>query len=263
LICDLDGVVYRGDTPIDGAAAALGHVREAGVGVVFCTNNSTQTVEHYKEKLARHGIEASAGEIVTSAVVCGEVFAARGLAGARALVVGGPGLVESVSAAGLVVEEDPDPSTVDVVAVGLDATFDYDALRRAALSVHAGAELFATNDDATYPAPGGREWPGAGAILAAIEVASKRRAEVMGKPHPPMMEAAERRLPGARRIGMVGDRPETDLRGGEAMGWTTILVLSGVTPAARASEVEPKPDVVLESIADLPRWLFGDARAST
>jgi HAD superfamily hydrolase (TIGR01450 family) len=261
VVCDLDGVVYRGDTPIDGAAAAFARVRAAGIGVVFCTNNSSQTVEHYQAKLGRQGIEASPDEIVTSAVVCGEMLAARGLAGARALVIGGPGLLQSVSGAGLVVEDDPDPATIDVVAVGLDETFDYGALRRAALAIHAGAELFATNDDATYPAPRGEEWPGAGAILAAIEVASGRRAEVMGKPHQPMMEAAERRLRGARRIAMVGDRPETDLRGGVARGWTTILVLSGVTTAARAPEVEPRPDVVLESIAELPRWLLGDASA--
>jgi HAD superfamily hydrolase (TIGR01450 family) len=238
---------------------AFGRVRAAGIGVVFCTNNSAQTVEHYRAKLAHHGVEASPDEIVTSAVVCGEMLAARGFAGGRALVIGGPGLEQSVSAAGLAVEDDPEPSTIDVVALGLDETFDYYALRRAALAIHAGAELFATNDDATYPAPRGEEWPGAGAILAAVEVASGRRAEVMGKPHPPMMEAAQRRLPGARRIAMVGDRPETDLRGGAAKGWTTILVLSGVTAAARVHEVEPRPDVVLQSIADLPHWLLGEA----
>ena len=257
MVCDLDGVVYRGDTPIPGAADALRIVRAEGVGVVFCTNNSAHTVEHYRARLRRHGIDADPNEIVTSAVVCGEVLEARGLAGARALVIGGAGLLQSVSDAGLVVPDDPDPSTIDVVTVGLDEAFDYNALRRAALALHAGAELIATNDDATYPAPGGLEWPGAGAILAAVEVASGGRAEVMGKPHPPMMDAVARRLADARRIAIVGDRPETDLRGGADQGWTTVLVLSGVTTAAQAPAAEPRPDVVLDSLSDLPQWLLG------
>jgi HAD superfamily hydrolase (TIGR01450 family) len=256
LVCDLDGVVYRGDTPIPGAADALGIVRAEGVGVVFCTNNSAYTVEHYRARLQRHGIDSDPDEILTSAVVCGEVLAARGFAGARALVIGGPGLVRSVSDAGLVVEDDPDPSTIDVVTVGLDEDFDYNALRRAALAVRTGAELIATNDDATYPAPGGVEWPGAGAILAAVEVASGGRAEVMGKPHSPMMDAAGHRLADAERIAIVGDRPETDLQGGADKGWTTILVLSGVTTAAQVPAADPRPDVVLDSLADLPEWLF-------
>jgi HAD superfamily hydrolase (TIGR01450 family) len=230
---------------------AFGRVRAAGIGVVFCTNNSAQTVEHYRAKLARHGVEASPDEIVTSAVVCGEMLAARGFAGGRALVIGGPGLEQSVSAAGLAVEDDPEPSTIDVVALGLDETFDYYALRRAALAIHAGAELFATNDDATYPAPRGEEWPGAGAILAAVEVASGRRAEVMGKPHPPMMDAVARRLTECRAIAIVGDRPQTDLRGGMARGWTTILVTSGVVSPEDAPKVDPAPDVILGSLADL------------
>jgi len=256
LVCDLDGVVYRGDSPIPGAADALALVRAAGVEIVFCTNNSAHTVEDYGARLERHGIDARPNEIVTSAVVCGEVLAERRRAGARALVLGGQGLVESVSDAGLVVDEDPDPFSIDVVAVGLDEAFDYNALRRAALALHAGAELIATNHDATYPAHGGLEWPGAGAILAAVEVASGRRAEVMGKPHAPMMDAVERRLAGARRIALVGDRPETDLQGGVNKGWTTVLVLSGITTAAQLPTVEPRPDVVLDSLADLPEWLL-------
>jgi ribonucleotide monophosphatase NagD (HAD superfamily) len=105
-------------------------------------------------------------------------------------------------------------------------------------------------------------WPGAGAILASIEIASGRRAEVMGKPHRPMMEVAARHLldlsgagsggqKRAGRIAMVGDRPETDLDGARSMGWTTVLVLSGVTDAATAARLDPAPDLVLEGLAAL------------
>jgi 4-nitrophenyl phosphatase len=137
-----------------------------------------------------------------------------------------------------------------VVVVGWDPGFDYEAMKRAALAVRAGAELIATNDDAAFPAPEGL-WPGAGAILASIEVASGRKAEVMGKPHVPMMDAVARRVAGAERIGLVGDRPETDLAGGRARGWTTILVTSGVTTPADAYGIDPAPDLILSGLSEL------------
>ena len=74
---------------------------------------------------------------------------------------------------------------------------------------------------------------------------------MMGKPYRPMMESALRRLPDASHIAMVGDRPDTDLAGATAMGWTTILVLSGVTTPEEVSALDPSPDLVLGSLAEL------------
>jgi 4-nitrophenyl phosphatase len=251
LVCDLDGVVYRGDEPIPGAIETIERVRRAGVGVVLCTNNSRSTVTQYRRKLGDMGLVVSAREVLTSAVVTGEVLARRARPGATALVLGGDGVRESVAGAGVSVMRNDDDGPADVVVVGLDTSFSYESLRRAADAVRAGAAFIATNDDATFPASGDRLWPGAGAILASVEVASGRSAEVMGKPHAPMMDAAERRLPGARDIAIVGDGPDTDLAGGRAKGWTTILVLSGVTSSDDARVLDPPPDNVLDSLADL------------
>jgi phosphoglycolate/pyridoxal phosphate phosphatase family enzyme len=247
VMCDLDGVLYRGDRAIEGAAEAVDRLRAVGVRLLFCTNNSHYTVEQYVTRLARMGVRAAADEVLTSAVVTAEVLAARGLRGSRALVVGGDGIVAALAAEGIEVGDREAP---DVVVVGWDPAFTYEDMRVAADAVRGGAFFVATNADATFPAPAGL-WPGAGSILASIERASGRRAEVMGKPHDPMMEVAARRLVGARRVAVVGDRPDSDLAGGAARGWTTILVLSGVTAPDDVASVEPRPDYVVESIAAL------------
>jgi HAD superfamily hydrolase (TIGR01450 family) len=249
LVCDLDGVVYRGDEPIAGAADAINRMRAGGVRVVFCTNNSYPTVEDHRLKLARLGIDVHPSELLTSAVVTGETLAARGLGGRSALAIGGRGLREALLRAGL--ELNDSAVRADVVVVGYDPEFTYEAMRRASLAVRAGAEFVATNEDPALPAPAGALWPGAGAIVASIAVASGRRPEVMGKPHAAMMDAMEKRLGGARRVVIVGDRPETDLAGGAAKGWTTILVLSGVTASAGARLARPAPDHVVDSLAAL------------
>ena len=247
IVCDLDGVVYRGDEPVEGSPAAIEALRGAGMRVLFCTNNAGPTLGEYVAKLEGMGIRCEEEDLVTSSVVAAEVVAAE-RPSARAVVVGGPGLHEALQQRGIS-ETDGD---ADVVVVGRDTAFSYDDMARAATAVRAGASFYATNDDATYPDRSG-ELPGAGAIVAGIEVAAGTRARVLGKPHRPMMEAALRRLPQGVELAMVGDRPETDLDGARAMGWKTVLVLSGVTDAAAAARVSPQPDVIVDRLASLVR----------
>ena len=200
----------------------------------------------YVEKLGGVGLHVDPADIVTSSVVTGEVLAANGW-GRSAVVIGGDGVREALTKAGIEIVDAPSYDA-DLVVVGWALDFTYDDMKRATLAITNGARLVATNEDAAYPAPEGL-WPGTGAIVASIEVAAGVKAEVMGKPHPPMMEAAARRLEGCERIAVVGDRPDTDLAGGHSLGWTTILVLSGVT--TDATGVTPVPDLVLDSLADL------------
>jgi len=250
LMCDMDGVLYRGDEPVPGAADAVERLRARGTKIVFCTNNSSATVDTYVAKLTGMGITAEAEEVLTSAVVTAHVLKERGYRNKRAIVVGGEGLKSCLASVGVVVVDDPDVSDVDVVAIGLDPSFNYATLRRAADAVRSGAAFVASNADATFPTALGVE-PGAGSLVAAIEVAAGRPAEVIGKPHAPMMDAVATRLADAGHIAAVGDRPDTDIAGASARGWTTVLVLSGVTSAAEALRLDPQPDLILDSIADL------------
>jgi 4-nitrophenyl phosphatase len=250
LVCDLDGVIYRGGDPLPGAVDAIHRLRARGVKVLFCTNNSRSTVSDYVEKLTSMGLEAVEDDVLTSAIVTAEVLRERGFSGRTAMIVGGDGVREALGNVCISVKDDPSVTVTDLVVVGWDPSFTYDAMRRASIAVRRGALLIATNDDASFPAEDAL-WPGAGAILASIETAAGVTAEVMGKPHAPMMTAAARRLEGCKEIAVVGDRVDTDLAGGVARGWTTILVLSGVTTPKQATKADPQPDIVLGSIAEL------------
>lgn len=250
LVCDLDGVVYRGSNVVEGAVEAIDGLTARGVKVLFCTNNSNPTVGRYLEKLSGFGLRVTADDILTSATVTAEILQQRGFAGKTAIAVGGEGLREALASVCISVKDEPDVTVADLVVVGFDPTFTYDAMKRAALAVRRGAVLVATNDDASFPAEDAL-WPGSGAILASIETATGARAEVMGKPRRAMMEVAARRLEGCSDIAVVGDRPDTDLAGGRLFGWKTILVLSGVTSAAAAEKLDPAPDHIIGSIAEL------------
>ena len=249
LVADLDGVLYRGKRPIPAAIAAVHTLRERGMRVVFCTNNSATTRADYVAKLASMGLQVAPDDLVNSSEVAARALAQRGLQGRRALVLGGPGVRDAVKRAGLVLIG-PDENEADVLVMGRDKSFDFTLLDRAAHVVRNGALFIATNDDPAYPSEGHVE-PGAGALVAAVSVASGRTPEVFGKPHRPMMEAAAALFPGGARLAIVGDQPHTDLDGGRSMGWATILVLSGVTDAAGAERIDPRPDLVLDDLSGL------------
>lgn len=247
VVCDLDGVVYRGEDPIEGSAEAIERMRDRGMRFLFCSNNSNTTVDGYRAKLARFGVDADRDEILTSGVVLSHVLRREVEPGATVFCVGGKGLREAVDGAGLRAISDRD---ADVVVVGWDLDFTYEAMRTAAHALDAGAAFYASNSDASFPAPDGK-WPGTGAILAAIETASGRRAEVVGKPHAPMRDLAAERLAGCERIGVVGDRADTDIALGLAMGWQTALVLSGITEPGDVAHLRFVPDEIAGTLAEV------------
>ncbi len=108
----------------------------------------------------------------------------------------------------------------------------------------------ATNADASYPAADGN-WPGAGALLAAIETTTGVRAEVFGKPEAPIMLAALDRAGGGRPL-VVGDRLETDIAGAARLGWDSLLVLTGIS---KAEDVSASPIAPTFVAADLASFL--------
>lgn len=249
---DLDGVVWLGATPIPGAAEAIARLRAAGERVAFVTNNSFGRRADVAAKLVSHGIEPG-DDIVTSAVV------AAGLVqpGERALVCGGPGIVEELTARGVELVDASAPEArdgaFDVVVVGYHPTFDYHRMDTASAAVRAGARLLATNDDATYPMDTGIK-PGGGAILASIATAAGVAPEVAGKPHEPAAALVRDRL-GPDGV-MVGDRPDTDGRFALALGYRFGLVLSGVTTEADLP-TDPPADLCAVDLATLVADVLG------
>lgn len=237
---------------VPGAAEAIESLRELDLRLLFLTNNGTKSAAAVKEKLDRLGIGCAEDEILTAATVTAEEVARRGHASKPAYVVGREGIRDELRSVGVSILEGDAGKEAELVVVSGDFEFTYEKMHIAATAVRNGAVFIASNDDPTFPDAEGLR-PGAGAVLSGIETAGGRSAEVMGKPHRAMMEMAARRLAGAQNVAMVGDQPGTDLAGARTLGWMTILVLSGVTDAATAATLEPAPDLVLGSIAELSR----------
>ena len=247
ILLDLDGVLYRWPEPIPGAADAVATLREAGKGLAFVTNNASGTPDEVAERLSSVGVRAEPREVVTSALAAASAVAERGVR--SAFVVGEGGLIAALEDRGVRVV-DGSARDVGAVVVGFDRGVTYDKLKDASVLVASGVPLIASNADASFPARDGEAWPGAGALIAAIETTTGAKAEVIGKPEPPLLELALEAAGGGRPL-VVGDRLDTDIAGAARLGWDSALVLTGV---ARREDVESatwKPTFVVERLEDL------------
>ena len=252
LILDLDGCIYVGDEPIEGAVEAVEALRAAGKPFAFATNNSRYATEDYVTKLWGLGIQASLTDVVTVGGAAQHLLAeTRG--GRTAFVIGTEAMHRHVTDAGLRVLNGTDlASRAEVVVVGGTDQLTYDDLRNATLAVRRGADLLATGRDPTYPQPDGL-WPGTGAILAAVELASDRTAGIIGKPEPQLFLTALDRL-GDRKTLVIGDNLEMDVVAAEAAGLDAALVLTGHSSAADVESLDgdrPRPVKVADSLAAL------------
>jgi glycerol 3-phosphatase-2 len=246
LCCDLDGVVWRGETPIAGSADAIAQLREAGWHVVFTTNNSSLRIVDYVRRLARFDVPADPDDVCTSAQAAAAMLAGTLPSGAPVLACAGPGVVEALEARGLHVVAHP---PADAVVVGFHRDFDFDGLTRAADAVRGGARFVATNLDPTYPIDGGVV-PGAGALAAAVATAAGHQPEGAGKPAKPMAELVRVRYGDTGVV--VGDRPTTDGAFAGTLGWPFALVLSGVAGTVGGEPVpDPPPPFVAADLARL------------
>lgn len=249
VLLDLDGCLWVGDEALPGAVDAVAALRAAGKSVLFLTNDVRHPPEGYVRKLWRLGFQASVEEVLSVGAAL-QFWLAERYSG-TAYVLGAQALVDHVADAGLrVVNRTPFATRAEVVVVAGHDDFGYDELRTASQAVIRGAELIGATRDASFPMPDG-PWPGSGAMLAAVEVASGRRAAfVCGKPERAMYDAALDRLGPGRVLG-VGDRLDADVAGARRAGLDSALVLTGATSRAQADAAQPRPTLMADSLADL------------
>ena len=274
LILDMDGVLWKDDTPIGDLPAIFDRIQSRGLKVTLATNNASKTVNEYLEKLRGFGVTLEPWQIVNSSEATAQVLASlllppntissnlggvsrpKGVdkGGKAVFVIGENGIVSALRAKGFTPITDPNDETRPVAVISSwDRQLTFQKLRRATLHVRSGVPLYATNADRSFPTPDGLI-PGAGSILAALETATDVKATVIGKPSPFMMVIAMERMGLTKdEVLVIGDKLETDIAGGQAVKARTALVLSGVTTPEQAKAWKPKPDLIAKDLAELTK----------
>lgn len=247
VICDMDGVLWRAQTPLPGLQRFFAWLHETGTPYVLATNNSSRTPAQYVQKLAGMGVQTDVTHILNSAVATAHYIAAQ-QPNATVYAIGGPGVHQALQQAGLKLVAPETVDRVDYVVVGWDQKLTWDKLAHATRLIRAGGTFISTNPDRTFPMD---DWlaPGNGAQISALETATDVRPITIGKPEPSLYrQAMERMHSHPERTLVIGDRLDTDILGGLRLGMPTALMLTGVTDRAELERSPIQPTTVFDDL---------------
>jgi HAD superfamily hydrolase (TIGR01450 family) len=246
LLIDLDGTMFRGRRPTEGAVQALAKVRSRAY---FVTNNASRSADEVAAHLTDLGFTAVADDVATSAQSAARLLADQLPPDSPVLIVGTEALADEIRAVGLRAVRSYDDGPAAVVQ-GLSQKIGWPDLAEAALAIRAGALWVASNVDLTLPTERGL-LPGNGSLVAALRAATGGEPQVAGKPAPGLLRDAAAR--GDFRAPLVvGDRLDTDIEGANAAELPSLMVLTGVNSAR---------DAVFAKPAQRPTFIGNDLRS--
>ncbi|AIL12042.1 TIGR01457 family HAD-type hydrolase [Streptococcus pyogenes] len=243
-LIDLDGTIYQGKNRIPAGERFIKRLQERGIPYLLVTNNTTRTPEMVRSMLANQFNVETGIETIYTATMATVDYMNDMNRGKTAYVIGETGLKSAIAAAGYV-EELENPA---YVVVGLDSQVTYEMLAIATLAIQKGALFIGTNPDLNIPTERGL-MPGAGALNALLEAATRVKPVFIGKPNAIIMNKSLEVL-GIQRSEavMVGDNYLTDIMAGIQNDIATILVTTGFTRPEEVPTLPIQPDHVLSSL---------------
>jgi HAD superfamily hydrolase (TIGR01450 family) len=251
---DMDGTLYLGNRLYDFTIDLLAAIRNNGAKYLFMTNNSSKSVQDYIKKLAKLGIASDEEDFITSSQATA-YYLLKHHAGKTLYVCGTESLKEELRKQGFAITEELDK--VECLVMGFDTELTFKKLEDVSKLLLGRPELpyIATNPDYVCPTEFGSV-PDCGSVCDMLYNVSKRRPLVIGKPEPLMPSLAMDKwgIDAAHTL-VIGDRIYTDIKSGLRAGTHTALVLSGETTREILEASEDKPEVVLESAAEILRGL--------
>ena len=249
---DLDGVLYVGDEAVPGAAETVDWLQRSGVPHLFVTNTTSRPRSAIVAKLAGMGIIVREDDVLTPTMAAAEWL--------RKSALGRPALFVPEATAAELADLEPLPTDAEdgasaVVIGDLGNAWDFSTLNRAfrLLMAPAHPPLVALGMTRYWRAQDGLRLD-TGAFVRSLEYAAGVTAVVLGKPDAAFYAAAVAHLGLApETVVMVGDDVRADVDGAQNAGLRGVLVRTGKAAGIDLPD-DVRPDAVLDSVADLPRW---------
>ena len=246
LLIDLDGVLYVGDKPVEGAHDVIGNLVQNGITFRFLSNTTRKCRRTIAAKLAAMGFDIPEQYIFTPPRAAIAYMNKTSLNRYYLLTTGD--VCQEFKGTGI----NDATEQVDCVILG-DAgdAITYDSLNCAFRQLMGGAELIALERDGYWMADDGLALS-AGPFVSALEFATGKKATVVGKPSISFFDLALQDM-GLRQdqVAMIGDDIITDIGGAQAAGIPGILVRTG---KFREQDLTPEgivPWKIIDSVADI------------
>jgi len=248
VLFDLDGVLYIGSHAIEGAVDAVERVRSSGVTCRFVTNTSTLSLASLQQKINALGFSIPKEEIVSAPQAALLYLKQQPNPVCRLL------LADDVKQdfAGFRQSR----TDADYIVVGdIGAAWSYNLLNEVFHCLMNGARLIAIHKNRFWQTEAGLQMD-IGGFVQALEYASDTQAMLIGKPAAAFFRMAldDMGLHASKAV-MIGDDIDADVGGAQQAGLRGILVKTGKYRQAYAEASSIRPDLVIDSIKDLPGTL--------
>lgn len=245
VLFDLDGVLYVDTQAIAGAIDAVEQVRASGISCRFVTNTSTLSQESLRAKIAAIGFSIPKDEIISAPQAALLYLKAQGDPVCRLL------LADDVKADFAALRQSD--CDADYIVVGdIGAGWTYPLMNEVFHSLMRGAKLIAIHKNRFWQTGCGLQMD-IGGFVDALEYASGVRATLIGKPSKEFFQMAVHDMGLAPAdVVMIGDDIDADVGGAQRAGLGGILVRTGKYRQSHAESSSIKPDLVIDSVKDLP-----------
>lgn len=244
ILFDLDGVLYVGEQPIEGAQVTLERLKRNDIPCRFITNTSTRTAHDVADKLRAMGFDIKDEEIFSAVSATRDYLRQHGAPSVHLLI--------RESARSEFADFPQGVAAPDYVVVGdIGAAWNYELLNQVFNELIGGAELIAMHKNKFWQTEHGLQMD-IGAFVAGLEFVSGKEATIIGKPSADFFRLATDSLElSTSEVMVVGDDIENDVGGGQAVGLTGTLVRTGKYRADVVQSSGVSPDIVIDSIADV------------
>jgi len=238
-VFDLDGTLWNNKKLLPGAAKTIEKLYKANKQVVFISNHTITPRPLLLKKLQKLGLHIHDKQLITSTECAAEFL--KGKRG-RALVFGKGVKTDFRRMKIKFVNKLP----AKYIVLGHDPTIDYKKLAIIAKAVSQGATVLSTGIGRLF-SYGNEMLPGMGSIVAAIEFMTRKKVIFVGKPSKYAAKLVRKKVKG-KRVVVFGDEINSDIPFAKSLGWTGVLLQSGVDKKVWGKY---KPDFILKSVADI------------
>ncbi|MFV1921051.1 MAG: TIGR01458 family HAD-type hydrolase [Methylotenera sp.] len=248
ILFDLDGVLYIGKKPIQGAIQAINKIRTQGYQCRFVTNTSTLSTLSIRDKINAIGFNVVQSEIMSAPQAALNFLEKQ------------PNPVCHLLLADDVKKDfshfsQSDTAANFIVIRDIGDTWTYALLNEVFTSLMNGAKLIAIHKNRFWQTESGLNID-IGAFIAGLEYASNSEAMLIGKPSADFFKAALSDMQlNQHEVLMVGDDIDSDIEGAQQAGISGILVRTGKYRKAYTDASTTKPYLTIDSITDLPKVL--------
>ena len=248
-LLDMDGTIYLDDTLFAGVTDFLAHIKSIGGRYIFLTNNSSNSVDTYVQRLAKLGICATNTDFLTSTDATALLLKKKNYR--KIYAFGTTSFKEQLRSSDLPIVDQLEDG-IDCLCMGFDRELTFQKLEDACILLRdPKVDYIATNPDWVCPTWYGSV-PDCGAVSQMLCHATGRMPVFIGKPAPTMAQLAmEKTGFTPEQTALVGDRLYTDIACGVNAGVSSIFVLSGEGTMDDVAASDVKPDYILDNIKAL------------